>query len=115
MAEHTVWITLDDNNFEAEVRGHTGLVMVVFWSDTRGSCHIMAPVIDHVSTSFIGCILVGRLDVDRYPQWPRHYGIYGVPTLVFFLQGQVIDQIQGVISTRELTAKVQALLDVVVT
>ena len=115
MAEHTVWITLDDSNFESEVRGHTGLVMVVFWSDSSGSCHIMAPVIDHVAASFAGCIRVGRLDVDRYPQWSSHYGIYAVPTLIFFLRSQVIDQINGVISTRALTAKVQALLDAVVT
>lgn len=115
MAEPTVWITLDDDNFEAEVRGRTELIMVVFWSDSRGSCHIMAPVIDHVATSFMGRLLVGRLDVDRYPQLPRRYGIHMIPTLFFFLQGQIIDQIQGVISTRELTAKVQALLDAIVT
>ncbi len=111
MADCTDWITLDDTNFEAEVLGHSGLVMVVFWSDQRGSCHIMAPVIDRVASAFMGRVQVGRLDINAHWAIPRRYGIHTVPTLVFFAQGQVIDQIQGVISTRELTAKIQALLD----
>ena len=114
MAESPVWITLNDNNFEAVVRGLTGLVMVIFWSDSRGACHIMSPVIDRVVTLFGGRIQVGRLNIDHDSQSPSRYGIYTVPTLVFFHQGQIMDQVQGVISTRELTAKVKALLDTIV-
>ncbi len=111
MADRTDWIILDDDNFEAEVQGLTGLVMVVFWSDQRGSCHIMAPVVERVASAFAGRVQVGRLDIDDHLTVPRRYGIHTVPTLVFFAQGQVIDQIHGMISTRELTAKLQVLLD----
>ncbi len=111
MAEHAVWITLDDDNFEAEVLDHAGLVMVAFWADWRGACHMMAPVIEHVAPAFAGRIHVGRLDIDRHPTMPRRYGIYTVPTFTFFAQGKVIDQIQGVISTRDLIDKLHALLD----
>lgn len=113
MVDHTAWIILDDDNFEAEVLNHTGLVMVVFWSDRRGSCHIMAPVINRVASVFTGCIRVGRLDIDEHLALPRRYGIHTVPTLVFFAKGQVVEQIQGVISTRELTTTLQILLDAV--
>ena len=111
MAERTAWITLDDDNFETEVLEHTGLVMVAFWADWRGSCHIMAPVVEHVATAFAGRMQVGRLDIDRHPHVPRRYGIHTVPTLLFFAQGKVVDHIQGVMSTRDLTDKLHALLD----
>ncbi len=110
MAEHTVWITLDDDNFEVEVLERAGLVMVDFWTDWQGSCHMMTPVVEHVATAFAGRIHVGRLDIDRHPHVASRYGIHTVPTFLFFSQGEALDQIQGVISTRDLTAKLHALL-----
>ena len=115
MADHTHWIILDDRNFEAEVLRPTGLTMVVFWSDQRGACHIMTPVINHVTSVFTGRMRVGQLDIDDHLALPRRYGIYTAPTLVFFAKGQIIDQVQGVISSRDLTAKLQTLLDSVET
>ena len=113
MAQHTVWIALNDRNFATEALDCSGLIMVAFWSDWRGSCHIMTPVIEHVAASFTGRLRVGRWDLDRHPELPRRYGVHTAPTLVFFQQGQVIEHIQGVISTRELSARTQALLDAI--
>lgn len=111
MAERNTLIALDDDNFATEVLDHTGLVMVAFWADWRGACHIMTPVLEHVATAFAARIHVGRLDIDRHPHVAGLYGIHTVPTWLFFSHGEVIDHIQGVISTRDLTATLHALLD----
>ncbi len=104
------WIVLDDNNFAPEVLDHNGLVMVAFWADWRGTCHMMVPVLEHVMTVFAGLVQVGRLDMDRYPHVSSQYGVHTAPTLMFFTAGEAIDQIQGVVSTRDLVDKLYALL-----
>ncbi len=72
---------------------------------------MITPVVEQVATAFASRIRVGWLDIDRYPHVPNRYGIDTVPTLLFFSQGQVIEQICGVVSKRYLIEKVQALLD----
>lgn len=109
MAKRTACITLDDNNFAVEVLEYHGLVVVAFWAAWRGACHMITPVVEQVATAFASRIRVGWLDIDRHPHVPNRYGIDTVPTLLFFSQGRVIEQICGVVSTQHLIAKVQAL------
>lgn len=111
MAQHTACITLGDNNFEAEVLAYNGFFVVVFGANWRGSCHIIAPVVEQVATAFAGRIRVGWLDIDRHPCVPSRYRIHTVPTLLFFSQGRVVDQTNGVISKLELIHKLETLLD----
>ncbi len=59
MAQHTACITLGDNNFEAEVLAYNGFFVVVFGANWRGSCHLIAPVVEQVATAFAGRIRVG--------------------------------------------------------
>lgn len=102
--------SLNDTNFEAEVLQSAGLVVVYFWADWCGPCHIMAPVMEDLAETFRGKVTVYRLDIDQCARIPHEYGIQALPTLLFFRGGKLIDQVQGSISRRVLEEKMNCLL-----
>jgi thioredoxin 1 len=102
--------SLNDTSFKAEVLQSTGLIMVYFWADWCGPCHIMAPVIEDLAETFRGKVKVYRLDIDHNARIPHEYGIQVLPTLLFFERGELVDQVLGAISRSVLAEKVNHLL-----
>ncbi len=84
--------------------------MVNFRAEWCGSCHIMAPVIKDLIKEFEGRITVGNLDVDENAGILARYGIRTVPCLLFFKQGELVGQIVGAVSKKELAEKIAELL-----
>lgn len=101
-------ITLTDENFEAEVL--EGLVLVIFSAEWCGPSHIMTPVIEELTSHFAGRVKVGKLDIDHDPSLAAQYGVGSTPTLLFFRDGHVVDQIVGVAPKRVLADKLHGLL-----
>jgi thioredoxin 1 len=86
---------LTDSNFEAEVLKSTQPVLVDFWAEWCGPCKMLSPVIDRIATANQGRLIVGKMNVDENQNTPQQYGIQGIPTLLFFKNGQVVNQIVG--------------------
>lgn len=84
-----------DNNFSAEVLNSQQPVLVDFWAEWCGPCRMLAPVIERIAEANQGKVVVGKLNVDENPQTPQKYGIQGIPTLLLFKNGNVVNQIVG--------------------
>lgn len=103
-------IKLTDKNFENEVLGSKELFMVNLRAEWSGPCHIMTPVLEELALKFQGQVKMGELDVETNTNIPARYGIHTVPVLLFFNDGEIVAQIFGAVSRKELSRKIVALL-----
>lgn len=110
MAARSKSVKLTDENFHCEVLEGTKLALVVFSAEWCGPCHMIAPLIDDLASEFKGQVKVGKLDVDHNPCVVAQYGIRSTPSLLFFKDGHVVNQVVGVASKRVLAEKLHNLL-----
>lgn len=93
MGEHVTEFT--DQNFESEVLQADTPVVVDFWAEWCGPCKAIAPVIDELSEEYLGKVKFGKVNVDFNQQTAMNYGIRSIPSLLFFNNGSVVNQIIG--------------------
>ena len=89
-------IELTEATFDREVLKATGPVVVDFYAPWCGPCKMIAPLLEQLADEFSGSLKFAKLNVDDAPEWAGRYGVRGVPTLMLFGAGQVIDQAVGV-------------------
>jgi thioredoxin 1 len=86
---------VNDSNFETEVLKATGPVVVDFWAEWCGPCKQLSPVIDELATELSGKVKIVKVNIDESPNAPTKYGVRGIPTLILFKEGKVIDSRVG--------------------
>lgn len=86
---------VEDSNFETEVLKADKPVLVDFWAPWCGPCKAIGPVVEELSSKFDGEVSFTKCNVDANPLTPGNYGIKAIPTLLFFKEGKVVDQITG--------------------
>jgi len=87
-------VKLTDRNFREFVRSHP-LVVVDFWAPWCAPCRMLAPIIDELAREFAGRIRFGKLNVDENPKTAMRFRIMGIPTLLVFKHGSLVDRIIG--------------------
>ena len=102
--------TFTDSNFEGDVLGGKGIVVVDFFAPWCGPCKMMAPVIDKLATEYEGKVVIGKLDIDVNPQASQKYEVQSIPTVIFFKDGQVVEKLIGFQSEEQLRQKIDSLL-----
>jgi thioredoxin 1 len=92
-SEHTLNFT--DGAFEQEVLKSDVPVLVDFWAPWCGPCKAMGPTVDALAAEYAGKIKIGKMNTDDNPQTPMKYQVRGIPTLLLFKNGKVVDQRVG--------------------
>jgi thioredoxin 1 len=91
-------LPLADADFENEVSKSSIPVLVDFWATWCGPCQTMGPVVDSIAEEYEGRVKVMKMNVDQNPLTPAKFGIRGIPTLLLFKDGQVVERIVGAVA-----------------
>jgi thioredoxin 1 len=102
-------INLDESNFDREVTHSDKPVLVDFWAEWCGPCKLIAPLLDEVAREKAGSVKVAKVNVDENQSLSFKYNIRAIPSLLFFKNGQVRDQVTGMTSKKDLLSRIDAL------
>jgi thioredoxin 1 len=102
--------TFTDSNFETEVLKADKPVLVDFWATWCAPCKAIAPVVDAIAEEYDGKVKVGKVNVDDSPATPGKYGVRGIPTIILFSDGKVVDQVVGAVPKAQLEALIKKAL-----
>jgi thioredoxin 1 len=100
MAEGIVEVS--DSSFESDVLQSDKPVMVDFWAPWCGPCKAIGPLVEDLAKTFGAKVKFMKCNVDDNPITPGKYGIKAIPTLIFFKDGDVVDQITGMVAKSRL-------------
>ncbi len=103
-------VKFTDQNFEAEVLKHQGLVLVDFWAPWCGPCQAMGPIIDEVAKELDGKVKVGKINIDENNETANKFGVQSIPTLIIFKNGEIQDQTPGIADKAAILKKINEFL-----
>ncbi|QWU79586.1 thioredoxin [Campylobacter novaezeelandiae] len=101
------YIELTSENF-SEIK--EGVALVDFWAPWCGPCRMLSPVIDELANDFEGKAKICKVNTDEQGDLAAEYGVRSIPTLIFFKNGEVIDQLVGAQSKQAIADKINSLL-----
>jgi thioredoxin 1 len=103
-------VELSDDNFEDEILKSKLPAIVDFWAPWCGPCRVVGPIIEELATEYEGKVHVGKLNVDDNPVTPGKYGVRGIPTLIVFSEGEIVDQVMGAVPKSSIESMIKKAL-----
>ncbi|MEW6327985.1 MAG: thioredoxin [Thermodesulfobacteriota bacterium] len=111
MAEGNV-LEVSDSSFETDILKSDKPVLVDFWAAWCGPCRAIAPVVKELADEYAERLKVAKMNVDENPATPSKYGIRAIPTLLFFKDGKLADQITGAVSKNIIESGIKKILEI---
>jgi len=106
------YITATEENFKSEVIDSSQPVLVDFWAEWCGPCKMIGPAIEELAVEFDGKAKVAKVNVDEQPNLAQQFGVRSIPTLLFFRDGKVAEQLVGAAQKGTLAEKLNNLIAV---
>ncbi len=94
--------TLTDTDFEQAIGQATLPLLVDFWAEWCGPCKRLGPIVDALASELDGQLTVAKMNVDENPITPSRFGIRGIPTLLLFKGGQLVESVVGLVGKEDL-------------
>ena len=101
--------TVTDQSFQADVLSADKPVLVDFWAEWCGPCKMIAPLLDEIAKENAATIKVAKVNVDENQSLSFKFNIRAIPSLLFFKNGQLRDQVTGMTSKKDLLGRIEAL------
>jgi thioredoxin 1 len=103
-------VHVSDENFKKEVLESKVPCLVDFWAEWCGPCRRVGPVVEELATEFQGRCKIVKLNVDEGSKTASTFGVMSIPTLMFFKDGKVIEQVVGAVAKQELKTKIEEII-----
>ncbi len=103
-------LELSDAQFEADVLKSDTPILVDFWATWCAPCKAIAPVLDQLAEEYDGKIKIGKVNVDENPATPGQYGVRGIPTMILFKDGEIVDQLVGAVPKNQIESLLEKAL-----
>ncbi|MCC6245269.1 MAG: thioredoxin [Gemmatimonadaceae bacterium] len=98
-------IEVKDDSFATEIENHAGLAVVDFWATWCAPCRMIAPMVEQLAVDYAGQVKVAKLDVDNNQKTAMKFNVRSIPTILFFKDGKLVDQVVGAVPRPTLEAK----------
>lgn len=103
-------LDIEDSSFEAEIVKSDKPAVVDFWAPWCGPCRAITPLLENLADTYGEKIKFTKCNVDDNPVTPGKFGIKAIPTLIFFKEGEVVEQITGMVAKSKLEATIKDLV-----
>jgi thioredoxin 1 len=104
-------IHVNDSTFEKAILKSPLPVIVDFWAPWCGPCRMVAPTLEKIAKEYAGKLVVAKVNTDENTQWATHYGVSGIPTMLFVSGGEVIHEQVGALPHNYLKQIVDKFLE----
>ncbi|MEO0042619.1 MAG: hypothetical protein RL329_2067 [Bacteroidota bacterium] len=99
-----------DDNFQETVLDNNKVAVVDLWAPWCGPCRLIGPIIEQLAEEHGDDVLIGKLNVDDNPEVPTNFGVRGIPTILFFKNGKLVDKQVGLTTKQALNQKIKSAM-----